>query len=169
MYETIGRPLRDAFADWVEEDKVDEIVAEYRANFDSIALPVMKLLPGAKEVLDLCNDMNVLVVSSRKQESLESILNYLGIYQRFSLVKGGAFGEKKGEILKEAGCAIYVGDHEGDVRGAKTGGCLSVAVCSGPSTRETLAAEGADVIMDSLLEFPPWLSSNLDKVMERKS
>lgn len=166
MYATIGRPLRDAFADWVPQDKVDEIVAEYRADFDSIALPVMKLLPGAIEALDLLErkeDVSILVVSSRKQESLESILDYLNIRKRFRLIKGGVFGEQKGEVLREEGCAIYVGDHVGDVRGAKAGGCLSIAVCTGPSTRETLEAEGADVIMNSLEEFPTWLSTFLHR------
>ena len=163
MYETIGRPLRDAFADWLPEDKIDEIVSEYREIFDSIAFPVMKLLPGAKEALELCKDMDVLVVSSRKQESLEGILDFLNIRDKFSAIKGGAFGDQKGEFLKEAGCAIYVGDHEGDIRGAKVGGCLSVAVVTGPSSRATLEAENPDVILDNLKAFPAWLSAHLEK------
>ena len=169
QYKTIGIPLRDAFAQWVEEGKVDEVVAYYRSKFDEIAFPHMKLLPHALEALTACeaHNVEVLVVSSRKQESLEGLLRYLNIIDKFSLVKGGAFGEAKGAILKEAGAAIYVGDHEGDVRGAKAGECFSIAVCTGPSTQESLAAENPDILMKDLSEFGPFLDKYMNEVQAR--
>jgi len=56
---------------------------------------------------------------------------------------------------------MYVGDHTGDVAGAKVAGCYSVAVATGPISRELLAAEGADVVFDSLEPFSAWLGTHL--------
>jgi phosphoglycolate phosphatase len=161
MHNTIGVPLRDAFLQLgVPEEKADAVVDNYRANFDRIALPVMTLLPFARETLEACRShgAEIVVVSSRKQESLDTIVEYLKIKNMFTHVRGGLFGEQKGDFLKAQQTQVYVGDHEGDVRGAKRGGCVSVAVATGPSSKESLLAEGADVLFDDLSPFPAWLS-----------
>lgn len=54
---------------------------------------------------------------------------------------------------------MYVGDHTGDVRGARTAEALSVAVTTGPCDADELRAAGADVILQNLTEFPAWLDA----------
>ena len=58
-----------------------------------------------------------------------------------------------------ARASVYVGDHTGDVRGARTAGAVSVAVTTGPCDEAELRAAGADVILRDLTEFPEWLRS----------
>lgn len=52
-----------------------------------------------------------------------------------------------------------MGDHTGDVRGARTAGALSVAVPTGPCDEAELRAAGAEVVLPDLLAFPRWLRS----------
>lgn len=56
---------------------------------------------------------------------------------------------------------MYVGDHTGDVRGARTAGALSVAVATGPCPADELLAAGADVVLDDLTAFPAWLAGHI--------
>ena len=59
------------------------------------------------------------------------------------------------------GCEVYVGDHLGDVSGARAADALAVAVATGPISAEDLAAAGADVVLPDLSHFPQWLESYL--------
>ena len=61
---------------------------------------------------------------------------------------------RRREALREHGAGVYVGDHAGDVRGARAAGALSVAVATGPCGAEELRAAGADVVLADLTEFP---------------
>lgn len=73
-------------------------------------------------------------------------------------VIGNLWAESKGEALREHGASVYVGDHVGDVRGARTAAALSVAVATGPCSPEELTEAGADVVLGALTEFPRWFS-----------
>lgn len=45
------------------------------------------------------------------------------------------------------------------MRGASTAGIPGIAVVSGPCSRTELEEAGADVVFDTLDEFPAWFSS----------
>jgi len=166
MLRTIGMPLRNAFALWLQEEELlDEIVAEYRAAFDEIGLPSIHLLPGALDTLTLlARSHKLIVVSSRMQPSVVKILQQTEIDCFFAVVVGGVFGEDKATSLIQHGAVCYIGDHQGDVRGAKAAGSYSIAVLSGHSTREELSAEEPDVMLDSLEEFASWYEENRQHV-----
>ena len=160
MRNTIGIPLKDAFLAWIpDEERCDAIVAEYRALFDEIALPKITLLPGALDALKAVRELGgkILIVSSRVEASIHSILNYTDISDVCDVVTGSLFGEEKGAFLKAQCASVYVGDHTGDVIGAKAADCYSVAVCTGPISKADLITEGADIVFDDLLPFPRWL------------
>jgi phosphoglycolate phosphatase len=55
--------------------------------------------------------------------------------------------------------AIYVGDTPADIVGARGAGAVAVMVPSGPSDADELRAAGADVVLDTLFDFPTWLAS----------
>jgi phosphoglycolate phosphatase len=57
---------------------------------------------------------------------------------------------------------VYVGDHVGDVRGARTARALSVTVASGPCSAAELREAGADVVLPDLTRFPEWLAAYRD-------
>ncbi len=69
---------------------------------------------------------------------------------------GERFAETKSAALRDAGAKVYVGDHVGDVLGARGAGAVAVAVATGPSSREALAGAGADVVLDDLTGFVGW-------------
>ncbi len=54
---------------------------------------------------------------------------------------------------------VYVGDTPPDMDAARLAGAIAVGVPSGPFTATELTAAGADIVLDSLLEFPDWLTA----------
>lgn len=75
------------------------------------------------------------------------------------MLRGDAFAAAKGEVLRAEGASVYVGDHLGDIAGARAAGAKAVAVATGPHTRAELAEAGADVVLDELSGFPAWLAA----------
>ncbi|MEM3088833.1 MAG: HAD-IA family hydrolase, partial [Candidatus Bathyarchaeia archaeon] len=49
---------------------------------------------------------------------------------------------------------VVTGDHEVDMRMAKTVGAIAVGVTTGFSTRESLITSGADYVLPSIVELP---------------
>ena len=74
---------------------------------------------------------------------------------------GWHWGPKKGEALQEHGATVYVGDHIGDILGARAAGAVAVSVATGPVSAADLAAAGADVVLADLRGFPAWLDGYL--------
>jgi phosphoglycolate phosphatase len=99
------------------------------------------------------------VVTAKYQANAERHLEHLGIAA--DAVVGDLWAEGKGAALIEYGATVYVGDHIGDVRGARTAGALSVAVATGPVSAAELRAAGADVVLADLTEFPEWFEGYL--------
>jgi phosphoglycolate phosphatase len=79
-------------------------------------------------------------------------------------VIGWLWAEAKAEALLEHRASVYVGDHLGDVRGARTARAMSVAVATGPVPAADLRAAGADVVLDDLTGFPAWWADYLSEV-----
>jgi phosphoglycolate phosphatase-like HAD superfamily hydrolase len=84
-------------------------------------------------------------------------LKHAGIHQYFNDI--GGYGDDDGDrnrmaalALERAGHpekAFLLGDTPSDIEAARVNGMVSVAVCNGQFDRATLAAEGADFIVDS--------------------
>jgi len=166
MAKTVGIPLWDSFGQWVPAELVDPLVQEYRAIYGEIGIPQTTILPGAQEALAAIRALGgrTMVVSAKLEAAVVKIVNYLDL--ELDVAVGDLYAEKKASALKAESADIYVGDHPGDVRGAKSAGAVSVAVTTGPISREVLALEGPDVILSSLLEFPAWLKSWHDEWLQ---
>jgi phosphoglycolate phosphatase len=139
-------------------------VREYRARYAEIGVPLTRLLPGAVEALTAVRQIGdrVLVVSAKAEIGVREVLTEVGLDApglHPDVVVGGLFGAAKGERLIVEGADVYVGDHSGDVQAARVAGAVSVAVCTGPEDAATLAAAGADVVLDDLLGFEKWLAT----------
>src|SRR5262249_15054496 len=96
-----------------------------------------------------------MVVTAKYEPNAKLHLAHLGIEP--DVVVGDLWAEQKAAALREYGASVYVGDHVGDVRGARTAGAFSVAVATGPCDGDELRAAGADVVLDDLAAFPAWL------------
>ncbi len=155
----LGPPVDEELRNWFPADTVAATAARYREIYPAHAIAPTPLLPGVRESLAAIRERGgrAIVVTAKHAPSAALHLTHLGI-EPDALI-GGLWAEGKAEALRAHGASVYVGDHTGDVRGARTAGALSVAVTTGPCDAAELRAAGADVVLSSLTEFPSWLEA----------
>ncbi|MEV8020854.1 HAD hydrolase-like protein [Streptomyces sp. NPDC086554] len=155
----LGPPLEEELRHWFPEDKIQEMGDRYREIYPTYAIAPALAMPGAREAVAAvrAHGGRAIVVTAKHEPNAKLHLAHLGI--EADAVIGWLWAEAKAEALREHDAAVYVGDHTGDVRGARTAGALSVAVPTGPCDAAELRAAGADVVLGDLTEFPAWLAS----------
>ena len=147
----LGPPLEEEVARWVAPELVTEVCDRYRVLMAQHGVALSVALPGAAEAVAAVRRAGRAVVVTAKQEALaRQTLAHLGI--EVDAVHGWLWAEGKGARLRDEGATVYVGDHPGDVMAARAAGAVSVGVRTGGSE-----PEGADVLLDDLTTFPPWL------------
>jgi uncharacterized protein len=164
VWQGIGTPLEQMLAPFVATDQVPAAVRRYRELYPTTGVPGITLLPGAVEALAAVRRLHgrVAVVSTKVETAVRLVLDEVGLVA--DVVSGGLFAGDKGLALAEHGVSVYVGDHVGDVAGARAAEAASVAVATGPQSAETLRDAGADVVLPDLTELPAWLEQHvLDK------
>ncbi|MEU8589046.1 HAD family hydrolase [Streptomyces sp. NPDC048664] len=154
----LGPPLVEELANWFPADQVDTMADLYREMYVAIAITETPAMPGAREAIDAVRAAGgrAIVVTAKYEPNAKLHLEHLGIEP--DAVIGDLWAEGKAQALIAHGAGVYVGDHTGDVRGARAAGALSVAVATGPCSEEELRAAGADVVLRDLGEFPAWLA-----------
>jgi phosphoglycolate phosphatase len=154
----LGPPLDDELIHWFPAEDLPVVADQYRALYVDYAIEPTPAMPGARDAVDAVHAAGgrVIVVTAKHEPNAKLHLSHLGI--GVDEVIGSLWAEAKAEALTEHGASVYVGDHVGDVRGARTAGAFSVAVATGPVSADELRAAGADVGLDSLTEFPAWLA-----------
>ncbi|MFI9721381.1 HAD family hydrolase [Streptomyces sp. NPDC052396] len=160
----IGPPLEQELRNWFPEERVAEVSARYIAEYHRHGIAPSPVMPGAREAVAAVRELGgrVVVVTAKHPRNARLHLDHLGIEP--DVVEGLRWAEAKAEALRLHGAGVYVGDHTGDVRGARTAGALSVAVATGPCGAEELRAAGADVLLADLTHFPAWLRGYLGAV-----
>ncbi|MFG2791562.1 HAD family hydrolase [Streptomyces sp. NPDC048419] len=154
----LGPPLAEELINWFPEDRLAEIADLYRSMYPSIAIAATPAMPGAREAVDAVKAAGgrAIVVTAKYEPNAKLHLEHLGIHP--DEVVGNLWAEQKAEALREHGASVYVGDHLGDVRGARKAEALALAVATGPCSADELRAAGADVVLDDLTLFPAWLA-----------
>ncbi|WP_438947792.1 HAD family hydrolase [Streptomyces triticisoli] len=154
----LGPPLEQELVNWFPADQVEAVGNLYREMYPTYAVAAALALAGAREALTAVREAGgrAIVVTAKYEPNAKLHLEHLGIEP--DAVIGDLWAEQKAQALREYGASVYVGDHVGDVRGARTAGALSVAVATGPCDGRELRAAGADVVLADLTEFPDWLS-----------
>ena len=154
----VGLPLDRVFPDYIPDVPYPEALEIYRARYLSHGLAMQVVLPGAREALEAVtgDGCAILVVSAKKDTHVRAVLDEVGLDHLVRDVVGERFAETKSDALREAGATVYVGDHVGDVVGARGAGAVAVAVATGPTSREDLERAGADVVLDDLTGFVAW-------------
>ncbi|MFC5851915.1 HAD family hydrolase [Streptomyces chlorus] len=158
----LGPPLADELINWFPAERIDEVADLYRAMYPTFAIAATPALPGAREAMSAVRETGgrAIVVTAKYESNAKLHLAHLGIEP--DAVIGDLWAEQKALALREHGAGVYVGDHVGDVRGARTADALSVAVATGPCDPAELREAGADVVLADLTEFPRWLSDYLN-------
>jgi len=157
----LGPPLEEELVRWFPEERVAAVADEYRALYPDHAIIPTTALPGAAEAFAAIHERGgrVLVVTAKYGPSAALHLEHLGLAP--DVLVGWHWGPKKGEALKEHGATVYVGDHIGDILGARAAGAVAVSVATGPVSAADLAAAGADAVLADLRGFPAWLDGYL--------
>ncbi|WP_285574598.1 HAD family hydrolase [Streptomyces sp. NBC_01463] len=155
----LGPPLEEELANWFPAAEVPAMTDRYREIYPTYGIGPTLAMPGARESVEAIRALGgrTMVVTAKYEPSAKLHLTHLGIEP--DVIVGGLWAERKAEALREHGAGIYVGDHTGDVRGARAADALSVGVTTGPCDEAELRAAGADVVLTSLTEFPAWLES----------
>lgn len=165
----LGPPLEEELAHWFPAERVQAVGARYRELYSAYAITPALGLPGAHEALRAVRDAGgrTLVVTAKHEPNARLHLAHLGLEPDVTV--GGLWAEAKAQALREYGAQVYVGDHTGDVRGARTAGAVAVTVPTGPCDEATLRAAGADVVLGGgLPHFPAWLAGYVgDRTSQR--
>lgn len=153
----LGPPLTQELAHWFAEEDIPAAAERYRALYPDYAIEPSPALAGAREAFAAVREAGgrALVVTAKHRPSAQLHLEHLGMEP--DLLIGELWAEGKAEALVEHRAAAYVGDHVGDVRGARTAGVVSVAVATGPCSEAELTEAGADIVLPDLTAFPRWL------------
>ena len=153
---TLGLPLDQVFPPYLPDVPYEEALAVYRAHYLEHGVPASVALAGAAESVEAVRAAGgrTVVVSAKHGPVVSAVLEAVGI--SVDAVEGEAFGAAKGARLTRYGAHVYVGDHVGDVDGARAAGALAVGVPTGPTGADELAAAGADVVLADLAAFPSW-------------
>ncbi|MFH8789917.1 HAD family hydrolase [Streptomyces roseoverticillatus] len=157
----IGPPLEQELANWFPADRVAEAAALYVAAYPDHGIAPSPALPGAREAVATVRELGgqAVVVTAKNARNARLHLDHLRIEP--DVLVGSLWAEGKAVALREHGADVYVGDHVGDVRGARAAGALSVGVTTGPCAAHELRAAGADVVLAGLTDFPEWLRGYL--------
>lgn len=156
----LGPPLADELAHWFPAAEIPAMADLYREMYPAIAIAATPAMPGAPEAIEAVRAAGgrAIVVTAKYEPNAELHLEHLGIEP--DVVVGDLWAEAKADALREHGASVYVGDHTGDVRGARTAQAYSVAVATGPCDERELREAGADVVLADLTAFPAWLATH---------
>ncbi|WP_244375771.1 HAD family hydrolase [Streptomyces ficellus] len=152
----LGPPLEQEIAHWFPADRIQDMCDRYREIYPAYAIAPTLAMPGAKGAIQAVRAAGgrAVVVTAKHEPNAKLHLAHLGIEP--DAVIGWLWAEAKAEALREHGATVYVGDHVGDVRGARTAGALAVSIPTGPCDEQELRAAGADVVLPDLTAFPAW-------------
>ncbi|MFE7559004.1 HAD family hydrolase [Kitasatospora sp. NPDC057500] len=161
----LGPPLVDELRNWFPAERLEAVVDRYRTLYRDHAFAPTVALPGAHAALEAvrAHGGRVAVITGKYEPNARLHLEHSGL--RADAVAGDLWAETKGDALREHGATVYVGDHLGDIRGARHAGAVAVAVATGPYGPEELRAAGADVVLPDLTAFPAWLAGHLGAVV----
>ncbi|MEV5648143.1 haloacid dehalogenase-like hydrolase [Nocardia sp. NPDC052254] len=154
----LGPPLEHELANWFPADEIPAMAARYRQLYPQHAITGTVAMPGAYAALAAVHARGgrVIVVTGKYEPNAKLHLAHLDLAA--DAVIGDLWAEQKAEALREHDATVYVGDHIGDIRGARAAAAVAVGVATGPCSRDELTAAGADVVLSDLAEFPRWWS-----------
>jgi phosphoglycolate phosphatase len=115
-----------------------------------------KPMPGAVAAIAAARKAGARpVVITAAQESIAiGILDAIGL--SVDVVRAGVWASGKVQPLREENCWAFVGDHTADMSAARQAGAVAVGVATGMSR-----PSGADVELEDLNAFAPWLASQV--------
>lgn len=162
----VGGGLERAALRFVPRERLPEALGIYREYWDRTLLDDVRLMPGARELLERlqAGGARVAVVSNKLGSSSRSICDHLGITPLLLAVVGAGdtpwlkpAPEFSRHMLGVLGAAadetLLVGDSPYDIQAARAGGFPAWCVTTGTHDRQQLQAAGAARVFADLLEL----------------
>ncbi|MFC4002138.1 HAD family hydrolase [Prauserella oleivorans] len=157
----LGPPLDHVLRGFeAPEERIPELVARFREIYPEVVVPRTVALPGAAEALEAVRDNGGTTLVVTGKYGPNAALHVKALDLAVDTLVGDLWATGKAAALTEHGASVYVGDHVGDMLGARAADAIAVGVLTGPCSREELLEAGADVVLDSLAGFPQWLASD---------
>jgi pyrophosphatase PpaX len=166
---TMGTPLRDQLLAFARSPTEAQAMLETYTTYQrGVHDQMVRPFPGAVEVLAELRERGcrVGVVTSKREEVALRTLTVCGLagyVETLVCAEHVRRGKPDPEAVylaleilglrDRAGDVLFVGDSPFDLRAGRSAGTRTVAVCWGACTRETLAAESPDVVLESLLDL----------------
>ncbi|MBQ0937396.1 HAD family hydrolase [Ideonella paludis] len=153
LHRYIGPPLDQTFKALTSRDDaahLAELVAAYRERYAQRGYAENTLYPGVPEALQALRQAGAVLglVTSKRVDFAEQILDLFGLRHHFAWVSGGEIGTPKWQQLQAlcasgqvAEHAIMIGDRDVDLQAAHRNGLRSAAVYWGFGSAEELQAE----------------------------
>jgi phosphoglycolate phosphatase len=153
----LGPKLEDEMALWFPESEVMPVSDRYRELYAELGVPGTALLPGAADAVTAVRAAGgrSVVVTAKHGPNAHLCLAQVGL--EVDTVVGSRHGLGKADALVEHRADAYVGDTPPDMVAARTAGVVAVGVTTGPHAAGELVDAGADVVLESLTQFPQWL------------
>ncbi|WP_174551111.1 HAD family hydrolase [Nocardia alba] len=158
--EQLGPPLATLLGDaGAPDDLIPHLVTRYRELYPDV-IGHIGALPGADDALAAVRSGGgrTLVVTGKFEPHARLHLDHLG--WRVDRLAGDLWATGKADVLREESARVFVGDHAGDMRGAKAAGVVAVGVTTGPYDADGLRTAGADVVLADLTLFADWLADH---------
>jgi phosphoglycolate phosphatase len=154
----LGPTLETEMAEWYPEERVPAVCDRFRELYTEFGVPGCDLLPGANDAVAAVRDAGgrTIVITAKYEPNAVRCVEHVGL--EVDHVIGWRWGPDKALTLTEYGASAYVGDTPTDVAAAHAAGAVGVAVPTGPHPADELRAAGADVVLETLGNFPAWFA-----------
>ena len=156
----LGGKLEWEIRQWFPADQVEQMSERYRVHYwDHCVGDGTLLLPGARVAVDAvrARDGHVVVVTAKSEALAFRCID--SVHLEVDAVIGHVHGDEKRDALIAHTAGIYVGDTITDIRSAVDASAIAVGVATGTDDARALLGAGADIVLETLDEFPAWLAT----------
>lgn len=152
----MGIKLEDEVSYWFPVAARQAATDSYRRHYIRLTPELTFRLPGAAEAVTAVRQAGerVIVVTAKHPVSVQPSLDAVGL--AVDEVFSHVHGPEKAAVLAARGASVYVGDTPADMAAGRSAGAVPVGVTTGSFSASELAAAGAELVLGSLQEFPPW-------------
>jgi phosphoglycolate phosphatase len=155
----LGIKLEDEAAYWFPAGQRDAAADIYRRHYVRLGPELTTPLPGAGLAIAAVRAAGerAIIITAKHPVSVGPSLSAAGL--EADDLYAHVYGPEKAAVLTQVGAAAYVGDAPADMAAAVEAGVQAVGVATGSFSAADLMAAGAAVVLESLLEFPPWYAA----------
>ncbi len=160
----IERSLQEVTGCKPDNSQTQQGIALFKEEYGKHLLDRTCLYPTVKAALDCLPWAKFAVVTNKPETLSRSILEELGVGNRFCIILGGDSVQNRKpdpesllKAMDHCGAlpseTVMVGDSAVDIQAGKAAGVITCGVLGGFRPKEELEAAGCDVIINNLLEL----------------